>query len=167
MQISNATLTPDGVSLTVSRDEARRLVYHFKPGEYSFQRGRRKRSLNANAYAWKLINEIALATRTSPEVVYRMALLEIPTLYYAALIPDEYVSAAINEWQRDHIGRRTEREAAYTGYSNVLFHMGSSDFDVRQMSMLIDNLVQDCQALEIETKPQDEINALLEAWDGR
>lgn len=166
MKISNVTLTPDGLALTVPRDEARRFLYYFKPGEYSFQRGKKKRSLNANAYAWKLINEIALATRTSPEEVYRHELQDIPTLYYAALIPDEYVKAAIAEWQRGHIGRRAETDVAYTGYSNVMFHMGSSDFNVQQMSMLIDGLVQECKALEIETRPLDEINAMLDAWDG-
>lgn len=112
MQISKAELTPDGISLTVSRDEARRFCCSFKPGEYDIKKTRKKRSLDANAYAWKLINDISLATRTSPEEVYRNALLDIPTLYYIALI-------------------------------------------------------QDCRALDIETRPQDEIEALLEAWDGR
>lgn len=166
MKISNVTLTPDGLALTVPRDEARRFVYYFKPGEYEVKRGHKKRSLNANAYAWKLINEIALATRTSPEEVYCNELQDIPTLYYAALIPDEYVKSAIAEWKRGHIGRRAETDAAYTGYSNVMFHMGSSDFNVQQMSMLIDGLVQECKALEIETRPQEEIDAMLEAWDG-
>ena len=124
MQISKAELTPDGISLTIPRDDARRFCYSFKPGEYDIKKTRKKRSLDANAYAWRLINDISLATRISPEEVYR-------------------------------------------GYSNVFFHMGSSDFDTRQMSMLIDNLIQDCRALDIETRPQDEIEALLEAWDGR
>ena len=151
----------------VSDDEARRFCYSFKPGEYDIKKTRKKRSLDANAYAWKLINDISLATRISPEEVYRNALLDIPTLYYIALIPDEYTDAAMTDWQKGHIGRKAEKEPAYTGYSNVFFHMGSSDFDTRQMSMLIDNLIQDCRALDIETRPQDEIEALLEAWDGR
>jgi hypothetical protein len=167
MQISKAELTPDGIILTVSRDEARRFCYSFKPGEYDIKKTCKKRSLDANAYAWKLINDISLATRISPEEVYRNALLDIPTLYYIALIPDEYTDAAMTGWQKGHIGRKAEKEPAYTGYSNVFFHMGSSDFDTRQMSMLIDNLIQDCRALDIETRPQDEIEALLEAWDGR
>lgn len=167
MQISKAELTPDGLSLTMPRDEARRFVYGFKPGEYEMRKAKKKRSLDANAYAWKLINEISLVTRVSPDEVYRNALAEIPTLYYIALIPDEYLDAAVTDWQRGHIGRKAESEPAYTGYSNVFFHMGSSDFDTRQMSMLINGLIQDCVALDIETRPQDEINALLEAWDGR
>ena len=76
MQISKAELTPVGISLTVSRDEARRFCYSFKPGEYDIKKTRKKRSLDANAYAWKLINDISLATRVSPEEVYRNALLD-------------------------------------------------------------------------------------------
>lgn len=33
------------------------------------------------------------------------------------------------------------------------------------MSRLIDNLVQDCKAVGIETKPQAEIDSLLRQWD--
>lgn len=97
MQISKAELTPDGIILTVSRDEARRFCYSFKPGEYDIKKTRKKRSLDANAYAWRLINDISLATRISPEEVYRNALLDIPTLYYVALIPDEYIDAAMTD----------------------------------------------------------------------
>ena len=66
MKISNAELTPDGLKLTVPLGDARRFVYSFKPGEYEITKARKKRSLDANAYAWKLINDIALATRISP-----------------------------------------------------------------------------------------------------
>lgn len=167
MKISKAELTLDGISLEVPRGEAVRFVYRFKAGEYEIRKARKKRSLDANAYAWKLINEISLVTRVPPNDVYRKALEDVPTMRYRLLVPDEDVKAAIADWTRDHIGRRAERESAYTGFTNVVFHSGSSDFDTRQMSMLIDNLIQDCRALDIETRPQDEISAMLEAWDGR
>nr|DAH72628.1 MAG TPA: hypothetical protein [Caudoviricetes sp.] len=51
MQISKAELTPDGISLTIPRDDARRFCYSFKPGEYDIKKTRKKRSLDANAYA--------------------------------------------------------------------------------------------------------------------
>lgn len=109
MQISKAELTPDGIRLTVSRDEARRFCYSFKPGEYDIKKTRKKRSMDANAYAWKLINDISLATRISPEEVYRNALLDIPTLYYIALIPDEYTDAAMTDWQKVTSGARRKK----------------------------------------------------------
>lgn len=40
-------------------------------------------------------------------------------------------------------------------------YYGSSSYNSKQMSKLIDDLVQDCQAVGIETKPIEEINALL------
>ena len=168
MKISNAELTPDGLKLTVPLGDARRFVYSFKPGEYEITKARKKRSLDANAYAWKLINDIALATRISPEEVYRQSLRDVPTLRYQLLIPNENVEAAIDDWQRGHIGRRAERETGgYTEFTAVIFHSGSSDFDTRQMSMLIDNLIQDCNALGIETRDPNDIKSMLEAWNGR
>lgn len=50
------------------------------------------------------------------------------------------------------------------GYRNLRAYYGSSTYDTRQMAMLIENLVQDCQALGIETRPEEEIRSLLEAW---
>lgn len=167
MKISNAEITPDGVSLAIPRDDARRFVYGFKPGEYEIKKTRKKRSLDANAYAWKLIDEISIATRISPKTVYRRALEDVPTIRYTLLVADEDVENAITDFVSGHIGRRCETGYAYTGYTNVTFHSGSSDFDTRQMSMLIDNLIQECRALDIEIRPADEINAMLEAWDGK
>ena len=48
-----------------------------------------------------------------------------------------------------------------------LLHLyyGSSSFNSKQMSRLINDLVEDCKEVGIETKPQAEINSLLESWD--
>lgn len=166
MKISNAELTPDGISLAIPRDDARRFVYGFKPGEYEIKKTRKKRSLDANAYARKLIDEISIATRISPKTVYRRALEDVPTMRYTLLVPDEDVENAIADFMRGHIGRRCDKQYAYTGYTNVTFHSGSSDFDTRQMSMLIDNLIQDCMSVGIEVRDPADIESMLEAWDG-
>lgn len=164
MQIRDAKITLDGLVLDVPKDAARRFVYGFKPGEYELRKARQKRSLNANAYAWKLINDIALAIRQPPLDVYRAALQDIPTLRYILLVAVEDVKAADADWTRDHIGRRTEAEPAWGGYCNMYFYAGSSDFDRRQMSMLIDRLIDECHRLNLETRPQDEVDALLRSW---
>lgn len=167
MKISNAELTPDGIKLTVPLGDARRFVYHFKAGEYEITKARKKRSLDANAYAWKLINDIALAVRISPEEVYKISLEDVPTRRYELVVPNEDVDRVIADWQRGHIGRRAEVQLGYSEYATVIFHSGSSDFDTRQMSILIDNLLQDCKALGIETRDPNDIKSMLEAWNGR
>lgn len=41
---------------------------------------------------------------------------------------------------------------------------GSSTYDTAQMSRLIDNIVQDCKALGIETMTPDKLSILKEEW---
>nr|DAI72998.1 MAG TPA: NinB protein [Caudoviricetes sp.] len=170
-EIHDLTFTMDGAQVISFRtkDDCRELYETLKGKDLDVtaKKHREPRSLNANAYAWKLIDEISLATRISPKTVYRRALEDVPTIRYTLLVADEDVENAIADFVRGHIGRRCDKQYAYTGYTNVTFHSGSSDFDTRQMSMLIDNLIQDCRALGIETRPVDEIEALLEAWDGK
>ena len=50
------------------------------------------------------------------------------------------------------------------GYRNLRAYYGSSTYDTRQMSVLIDNLVQDCKALDIETMTPDKLALLKEGW---
>ena len=166
MKIENARIMGNDLILTASIPDARRFVYGFKPGEYEISPAKKKRSLNANAYAWRLINDIALAVRESPEYVYREALKNIPNICEVLCVQDKAVDSMERLWTRNHIGRRVEREESkIKGCTNLYIYYGSSDFDTRQMSMLIDNLVQDAQALGIETRPEEEIKSLLEAWE--
>lgn len=166
MKIESARIMGNDLILTASIPDARRFVYGFKPGEYEISPAKKKRSLNANAYAWKLINDIALAVRESPEDVYREALKNIPNICEVLCVQDKAVDSMERLWTRNHIGRRVEREESkIKGCTNLYIYYGSSDFDPRQMSMLIDNLVQDAQALGIETRPEEEIKSLLEAWE--
>lgn len=166
MKIESARIMGNDLILTASIPDARRFVYGFKPGEYEISPAKKKRSLNANAYAWKLINDIAFAVRESPEDVYREALKNIPNICEVLCVQDKAVDSMERLWTRNHIGRRVEREESkIKGCTNLYIYYGSSDFDPRQMSMLIDNLVQDAQALGIETRPEEEIKSLLEAWE--
>ena len=47
---------------------------------------------------------------------------------------------------------------------NVVFSYGSSTYDTAQMSRLIDNIVQDCKAVGIETLTPSEL-AKLEGYE--
>ena len=166
MKIESARIRGNDLILTASMQDARRFVYGFKPGDYDITPAKKKRSLNANAYAWNLINDIALAVRETPENVYREALQNIPNICEVLCVQDKAVDSMERLWIRDHIGRRVERkESKIKGCTNLYIYYGSSDFDTRQMSMLIDNLVHDAQALGIETRPEEEIKSLLEVWE--
>ena len=52
-----------------------------------------------------------------------------------------------------------------TEFKIINAYYGSSSFNSKQMSRLIDGVVQDCKAYEIETKSNAEIESLLKEWD--
>lgn len=124
---------------------------------------RKKRSLDANAYAWVLINKIADALRLPPVIVYKQAIENIPGNHEIMPIKEEAFDKFKAIWEAQGIGwpcRKLGR-SKFPGYVNVQAYYGSSTYDSRQFSMLLDSLTQDCASLGIETKSQEEIDSLL------
>ena len=68
-------------------------------------------------------------------------------------------------WKRMGLGWQTDTfPSKIDGCTNVALYYGSSTYDVPTMSRLIDNIVQDCKALGIETKSSEELESLLGEW---
>lgn len=126
---------------------------------------KKKRSLDANAYCWTLIGKIAEKTNVPKDEVYREAIREIGGNYDVVCIKEEAAPSLRRAWESNGIGWQTEvMLSKLDGCTNVLLYYGSSIYDVEQMSRLIENIIQDCKALGIETKSQAEIDSLLESW---
>lgn len=124
---------------------------------------RKKRSLDANAYAWVLINKIADALRLPPVIVYKQAIENIPGNHEIMPIKEEAFDKFKAIWEAQGIGWPCKKlgKSKFPGYVNVQAYYGSSTYDSRQFSMLLDSLTQDCASLGIETKSQEEIDSLL------
>lgn len=132
-----------------------------------FGKFKKKRSLDANAYCWTLIGKIAEKTNVPKDEVYRNAIRDIGGNYDIVCIKEDAADTLRNAWERNGIGWQTEvMLSKLDGCTNVLLYYGSSTYDVAQMSRLIENILQDCYALGIETKSQAEIDSLLNSWGG-
>ena len=73
MKIDAARYEGGELIFSTTDPAARRMVYEFKPGEYELRRRKERRSLDANAYAWVLIDKIAAATglgKTNVTLIY-------------------------------------------------------------------------------------------------
>ena len=133
----------------------------------SIKRYRKRRSLDANAYAWVLIGKIAEKTNVPREEVYRSAIKEIGGNYDVVCAQDKAVEALRESWQKNGIGWITDTmPSKIEGCTNVVVYYGSSSYDTHQMSRLINILVQDCEQLGIEVKSQEELDSLLNSWKG-
>lgn len=127
---------------------------------------RKKRSLDANAYAWVLINKIADTMRITPIEIYRQAIQNVSGNYEIIPIKAEAVDHFKQCWEAQGIGWPCVDmgKSKLNGYRNVRAYYGSSTFSVQQMQVFIDNLVQDCRALDIEVKSDEEIASIMGAW---
>ena len=136
-----------------------------KDKKYDLVLHKEKRSLTANSYAWVLINRIAERIHEPPVVVYRRYIRDIGSKRSITHIPIEDVERETQDFCAGHIGRLISvGESGMPGYAMVIKIYGSSSFDTRQMAAFIDQIVQDAQALGIETKDPNEIESLLNSW---
>ena len=126
---------------------------------------RKKRSLDANAYAWTLIDQLAEKMRLPREEVYRRAILRIGGVSETVCVVDEAVDQLCKAWCSRGIGWMYDRtKSKLKGCSNLTLYYGSSVYDTKQMAALIDDVVQDCQAVGIETKTPAQIEKMLALW---
>ena len=85
--------------------------------------------------------------------------------YDTVCVPQKAVDALCRHWQHNGLGWITETfESKLKDCVNVNLYYGSSAYDSKQMSLLIDNVVQDAKALGIETKTPQELSLLKEDW---
>lgn len=128
---------------------------------------KKRRSLDANGYAWALMDKLAQAMNLSKEDVYREEIRKTAGVSQLLAIREEAVDQFRQCWEKGHLGQFCEDLGPHTvkGYRTLLCYYGSSGYDTAQMSRLIDNIVQDCKALGIETASERELSLLLEDWD--
>lgn len=127
---------------------------------------RKKRSLDANAYAWVLINKIADALRITPTEIYRQAIQNVGGNYEILPVKEEAAEHFKQVWEAQGLGWPCVDmgKSKIDGYRNLRAYYGSSTYSTTQMAQLINILVQDCMALDIEVKSPEEVASLMGAW---
>lgn len=126
---------------------------------------RKKRSLNANAYHWKLVSEIA-DRRTlgsdvvSKEQVHFELLRDYGQRELVSVRSDIDISGYIKYYEER--GRGTVNGVEFTHY---MVYKSSAEMDSKEMSVLIEGTVQEAKQLGIETRPPAEIRSMCERWD--
>ncbi|MCD8087259.1 MAG: hypothetical protein LUE22_01550 [Oscillospiraceae bacterium] len=166
MNVISAKLEGNALTLgldTASRQEAARWVYKFKPGGWDLIRGRKKRSLDANAYCWSLCQQIGAELGISKDEVYRSALSD-GNAFTQIFMMDDALADFEQKWCSNGLGWFVKLSSRSNGGTWVHAYYGSHVFDTREMSALIDRLIEDARALGIDTLTEREKSLLLEDW---
>ena len=122
---------------------------------------RKKRSLNANAYFWQLVNKVAVKLNTTDQDVYRN-LVKDYGVSITLMVREEAKDAFIRAWSegKDSSGWFCED----LGHGVIKAYQGTSTYDTKQMSRIIDGLVEECKELQIETLTPAELDRLKNIW---
>lgn len=126
---------------------------------------REKRSLDANAYCWVLLGQLSEKIGLLPQEIYKMEIKDIG-VYEVLPIKNEAVEKFVQAWQKNGIGWICEiiGESKLKGYTNIKAYYGSSTYDTKQMSRLIDSIVEDCKLQGIPTDTPEQIQRYKEMW---
>ena len=129
----------------------------------------KKRSLDANSYCWVICDLIAKKLTTKDAVItkediYKDAISNIGT-FQAMIIEEKAFEDFKRIWERQGLGFLVQEVSRKDKCIRVNCYYGSSTYNTKEMSLLIELLVQQAKELNIETKPQAEIDSLLESWD--
>lgn len=127
------------------------------------KRFRKKRSKNANDMCWAMCEQLAEAIRSTKEEVYRDQIKKVGVYKDFHLPPDEAKTFRA-AWAQLGTGWITEQVDDDGPLLVVRAYYGSSRYNTKQMSRLIDSLMEDCAAVGICTMPDSEKALLLEEW---
>lgn len=122
---------------------------------------RERRSLDANAYMWVLLSKLADALHTTKDELY-LIMLERYGVFTHVVVKPEVVERVKQEW-------RTVRElgeVTINGKTGIQLqcYFGSSTYDTKEMSRLIDGVVSECKEVDIETLTPRELSVLKQDW---
>lgn len=166
MRIDSARLQGNELILMVNPIEAAKIVYGFKAGEYEISLVMDKRSLTANNYCWSLIRKISQKVGEPELEVYRRCIRGISCKTVVICAREEDIEDEIRTFCAGHYGRMVDiSDSKIPGCVVLHKKYGSSSFTKQQMSDFISGIIQECISLDIEYKPQEEIERLLMRWE--
>ena len=121
---------------------------------------RRKRSKNSNSYFWTLLQQLCeeLNLDVIQEYKDRVKALGI---FRQWEIDSKNVPTFIKMWEDKGIAWFCEIVEEIGNKTIINAYYGSSSYNSKQMSVLIDNLVQDCNSVGIQTMSDEEIKELI------
>ncbi len=120
-----------------------------------------KRSLDANAYCWKLCTLLAEKLNSSKDEIYEEELfkygyLDDPAITITVLSKVD-MTLIEGHW-------KFYSESSDGKFKSYLRVRGTSEYDRHEMAHFLDMVIEDCKEQNIETLPPAELERLKEAW---
>lgn len=125
---------------------------------------RQKRSLDANGLLWMCLGEMANVLRTDKWDIYLTMLKRYGQFTYICVKPN-VVDAVKAQWREcEEIG---EVEINGKKAIQLLCYFGSSTYDSREFSILLDGVKSEMEELGLTPPASEEMRRAIEQWERR
>ena len=121
---------------------------------------KKKRSKNSNSYFWELLQQLCEELNIDIIEEYKKRVKELG-IFQTFELSNENVPTFVRLWEEKGIAFFTEKVEEIGNKTIINAYYGSSSYNSKQMSRLIDNLVQDCRSVGIQTLEDIEIEELI------
>jgi hypothetical protein len=138
-------------------------VEEHKRIEFKVEPHRNRRSLNANAYMWVLLEKLATTLNTDKDSLY-LEMLDRYGVFTHIIVKPEVVDRVKAEWRTvSELG-----EVSINGKTGIQLqcYFGSSTYNTAEMARLIDGVVSECEEVGIDTLPPAELESMKSLWEG-
>jgi hypothetical protein len=98
------------------------------------------------------------------EDIYKDAIIQIGT-FEPMIVQERTFQTFKRIWENQGIGFIVQEVGRKDNCIKVHCYYGSSTYNTKEMSQLINLLVNLAESMNIETKPQQEIDSLLRSWN--
>lgn len=120
---------------------------------------KKKRSKDQNAYFWELLQQLCEEMDLNVIEEYRKRVKELGICQTFEL-NNNNVPTFVKMWEDRGIAWFTEKVEGNENKTIINAYYGSSSYSTKQMSRLLENLIQDCKEVGIQTLDELEIEAL-------
>lgn len=148
------------------------LIEQAKDKQFELKEYKPKRSLNANSYCWILCDKIAKEMNKDngeifvKEDIYKDAITQIGT-FEPMIVQERTFQTFKRIWENQGLGFIVQEVGRKDNCIKVHCYYGSSTYDSKEMSLLIQLLVNLAKSYNIETRSQQEIGSLLDSWGNK
>ena len=156
------SFTPNGrveLRITIDKTDISEIINCEKPLEVIIDRIKEKRSLNANGYLWVLVGQIADVLRASKEEIYLNMLKQYGQSTVVSVLTSINVKGFFKYYEEFGNGKINGKD-----FTHYKVYKGSSEFDTKEMAILIDGIVSEAKELGIDTRTPADIEKMKSLW---
>lgn len=157
------------ITLLINERDCLNSLENIKDDKLSIEikKWRKNRSLDANSYCWvlcdKIAKELSKESIVTKEQIYKDAISQVGT-FEPMIIEEKAYDNFKRIWEKQGLGFIVQEVSRKDKCIKVHCYYGSSTYDTKEMSLLIEILIELAKSLNIETKPQAELDSLLRSW---